>query len=689
MEKTIIFLLAFISVLYIPASASAGNNAYGIFREGLQLENSLKYFEAMDKYRKAIAEEPDNAGYMEHYAWFLSANGFSEEAAELFKMALPFSSNKEILYRGLGWNEKLAGCFSESLNAYGKAFHIIYAGKNYKASFKDITSILSAENEVKKEKLTAELKQDPRNDNILQGLYDACISDGDLKDAIRFGILMVANNPENLRIRFKLAKTYQWMGEKDLSESEMKKLLAISPENPFLYYELGKVQHAHGRLAEAKASLEHSLAVYPHAADTKKELTEVLAELGKGEEAVSLATSIRDRKGERLIAQLAVARAYHFSGKIREAASFYRQILRQYPNNDDALWGLVETSLLGGGVKEAESTLEQWQRNGDDPRIYKQKKLLSFYTSPHVGLQGDYYSNSADFSRYNLGTFCKLYYGGSIFDIGYHFSSFSQTRFSSITRNSVSVETERRLAEKLLAVGKIGGNFYENNQNHLNGKLSLYFEPAQEFVLGLNYEHVDIIDTEPAFKNAIYNYVVTIGSVGRKITTNDASLYAHGSLVPRLDLWGKILYGFLSDGNTKSSYTFGADYSIFQIPMLILGYNYFFLDYRRPAPNYREGTENISAYYDPFNFEVHTVRLEYRQRLGDTFGYGFEGRLSYIPKSDGIANSVFAHAAYKWGERQSIRLDARQFYQNRGVDRNGVSGHFRAENVVLSYEYIF
>ena len=688
-NKTLVITI--ISILFAHQSAYGANTAYETFREGLNLEQSLKHFEAGEKFRKAIAAEPENEGYLEHYAWFLSADGFSDEAAAAFRVALPASKNQENIQKGLGWNEKLTGRFEESINAYGKAFHVDYSTKTLQDSFKDISARLKVENATNIKNLLAELAKDPDNKGVSMALFDAYISQGESKSAITVGTKLAAEYPNDLQFRLKLALAHFWAGEKETAESALKDLLVSSPENAFLYYQLGKVQRSQGKKMEARATLERSLTLYPNAAVTKKELAEILAESGKGEEARSLAASIKDNNGESLTAQLAVARVLHFSGNIQEASSCYKKILRNYPYNNEALWGLVETSILTGRTDTAERALNLWQQNWADPRIEKQKELLKFETSPRLGLLGEYYENSAGFTRYNIGTALRSIYNGTTFDIGYNFSAFDQNGFSSITRNSVSLGLERRITDTVRGDGSISGNFYDNDQNHLNGKASIYIEPTSKFSLALNYEHVDIIDTEPVFKNAIYNYVVTIGSVGSKIATNDMSVYARGSVCPRLDLWGKILYGFLSDGNTKTSYIAGADYNISQTPNLVLGYNYFYLDYRKSAENYQMGTEIITSYYDPTNFEVHTLKLAYNHDFDTGYSLGAEGSLSYIPKSEGVANSLFAYVAYKLGERHLLRLDARAFYQNKGVDRDGQNngGYFRAENVVLSYEYVF
>jgi tetratricopeptide (TPR) repeat protein len=672
--------------------AFGADAAFETFQVGLGLEQSLKHFEAADKFKEAIAAEPDNAGYLEHYAWFLSADGFPEEAAAAFRAALPHSANQNSIYQGLAWNEKLLGRFNESIADYGKAFNTDFSATTYRASFEAISARLNADNQLKVQQLAARPASGPEGKAASLALFDAYISLGELKSALEVGSKLAAAHPENLEMQLKLARVRYWSGATESAQAALQDLLMVSPDNAFLYYELGKMLHSQGKTFEATGALVRSISLHPACVACKKELAEVLAEEGHSSEALSLAASLDGKKGASLTAQLAAARVLHFSGNLSEAASRYRKILRAYPHNSDALWGLTETSLLTGRTDTAAAELAIWQQGGPDPRLERLRERLNFQIAPRLGLLAEYYANSAGFTRYNAGTSLKAHYLGTSFDLGYHYSAFLQERFHAIERNSLSLGLERRFSDSFRA--ELGGsaNLYDNDQSHLNGKASLYFEPSSRFALALNTEHVDIIDTEPVFRNAIYNYVVTIGSVGRKVSTDDESIYARGTVYPNLDLWGKALFGFLSDGNRKTSFLGGADYHLSRAPEVTLGYSYFFLDYRKAAENYQQGANSIGAYYDPTNFEVHTVSLAYKQEFAPRFSLGTEGRLAYIPKSEGVAGSLFLNLSCRLADRHLLRLDAREFYQNKGVDRFASSnggGHFRAENVVLSYEYVF
>ena len=259
-----------------------------------------------------------------------------------------------------------------------------------------------------------------------------------------------------------------------------------------------------------------------------------------------------------------------------------------------------------------------------------------------------------------------------------------------MSRHTVFAEADSVIFKGARISGRVGENLYDNDVNNLNGTISLQLDPSEKFTAVLSYEHLDIIDKEqPFLGNPIYNHVVTIGSVGLNIRTNDYSAWLNYRPFERVYLTGEWVYGDYSDGNRKQSYMLESGYILKRTPRVRLSYNYFYLDYQNPAPVYTENQQRQSAYYDPINFEVHTLRLEYRNETSRRFSYGAEEAVSFIPKSNGFSNSFFVFGAVEFNKNHKLRLDGRIFYQNKGIDRIGKTGYFDAKNVSLSYEYRF
>ncbi|MBW1788880.1 MAG: hypothetical protein JRK53_20065, partial [Deltaproteobacteria bacterium] len=158
---------------------------------------------------------------------------------------------------------------------------------------------------------------------------------------------------------------------------------------------------------------------------------------------------------------------------------------------------------------------------------------------------------------------------------------------------------------------------------------------------------------------------------------------------PQIYLSGEYVYGDYSDGNEKRTIVLETGYIFSKAPYLRAAYTYFYLDFDDPARSFKEGKRTESAYYDPVNLESHTIRLEFRDDAEKGFSWGVEGYVTHTPKSNGIAGALFAFGAYNFGDQGAIRLDARGFYQDDGIDRAGKTDHFWARDFVLAYEYRF
>ena len=683
-----VFILAFFWFFAVQASANTKADDY--FGQGFNLEKNLQIFKARDKFRAAIASAPDNSGYLTHYAWFLLSNGFHEEAASVFGRLLSMVKEKENIYSGLAWNQKMTGRLKASLESYRNVFPLKSSDENLLTAFKEIDQLLHIKTAQKIKDLKSQISKKSGDINLKKALLNAYIEQGELKNAVKTAEEIRDEDGFDMLFRLQLARVFFWNGEKLKSETEYGKLIALSPESAFLYFELAGVLDAQGRLPGAKKLLEKSLQLYPDAAFTKKRLAEVLAKSGKDKEAVKTADSIMPEDGNRLICLMAKARALHFSGHLEDARQAYKTVLCEYPNYSDALWGLSETSIFTGRYQDSQSVMKIWKKLPPDERINKQKQLFDLYTSPALDLKTEYYTNSSDFTRVNAGARYSLYTETDFsINTGYHFSEFFQDGFEDISRNSIFAGGEKYIAESFFIYGELGCNFYDNDRENLTGKLSFFFTPIEKFIAAFKYRHIDIIDTIPEFGDSIYNHVVSIGSVGLNIRSDEYLFYLLYNPAPGVSLAGEYTLGDYSDNNEKQSLMLEAGLKLSHIPYMRIAYTYFYLDYKDAAPVFFERNEAESAYYDPICFETHTLRLEYYKNYSSRLFCGAKCSASYIPKSNGFSEALFLFSSYKLKERISLRLDLRGFYQNRGVDRIGETGYFWAANYILSLRYRF
>jgi tetratricopeptide (TPR) repeat protein len=690
MERPVIvlILIAIIRIISSTDASASETDTYKMFSLGLESEQSLMVFEAKNYFKNTLEIEPNNQGYLTHYAWFLASYGFSEEAADVFKKLLPLSKDQRSVYSGLGWTNQQLGRLDDSLSAYKNCFLI--TSSDIKIAFEQIQLELSKENEAK---ITALLNQIASQTNLVQDqrtLIKTYIDNGDLPNAVKVSESLRKEGALDMVTHLWFARALLWMGLELRAETEYNELIVQSPRSAFLYMELAGLLESENRLYDAKLALEKALTLYPESVQVRKKLAEIYARTGCYNEAENMANSIQDRGLDRLLGMMARARAFHFSGLLEDAHSIYTQILDEYPYYPDALWGMSETSIYTGKYTDAFRIIKRWEDTISDSRLEAQKRLLSLYFAPNAKMKMDYYYNSSNFSRINAGSEFNFYPADVLcLNLGYHYSKFSQDGFSDVNRHSAFLSGEMYFSPTIKLDGRLAGNIYDNDNESLDTDVGATFRISPKLSAKPYFRHFDIIDTIQPFENAMYNYVVTIGSVGMGITSNEYGLKLNFEPSSRLSFSSDYAYGKYSDDNKKQCLTIGAEYKLALQPDFRIGYNYFYLDFKDPAPVYGEGSHVESAYFDPINFENHTLRLSYQHQNGDGLSYGGEGSLSFMPKNHGIGTLLSSFADWKLTKRFALRLDVRWFNSNRGIDRIGDTGSFRADNILLTFNYRF
>lgn len=681
------FLISLILILFVSSGWAAESSGSSAFEHGLQFETKMELFPACHEFKKAIEAEPQNAGYVEHYAWFLFLNSFHEEAAISFEKLIQLKNGKvsNDVYRAIGWCEKEMGRLDKSLAAYSKVYQL--PKESMHAALEMIDRQLAADSLKKAESFEKRGVQGAERKEFFQELVYA----HRYKKAWKLGANLRKEYPNDINFHYQYARSLFWGGKLERAECEYQKLIRKSPRNAFFYYELGKIQNGLRERKKAEASFKRASELEPHFALAERELAAVVAVQNRPEEARRIADRIKNEKTNQIPFLLSKAQARHFSGDLRRAIPYYEALLEKFPENQEALAGVTECYIYTENYKRADRSFKTWEQLITDNRYVERKKTYDWYTSPTLGVKSDYYSNSVNYARINEGASFRFKPNlSSWLDIGYSFSHFDQYRFDEITRHTAFAEASYDFCPEFQVSGRLAGNFYDNDWTSLNGRAAARIRPQDWLEVNLTYDHVDIIDSQLPFANAIFNPVTTIGSVGEKLYTNDYSALIIFSPSGRLDILGKFTYGDYSDDNEKIEYFAEINYKIFQSPRLLAGLNYYYLNFENPAPLFKGPQGDITpSYYDPINFESWSARLEWVHDVNSWVQYGLENRVHYIPKSDGFADSFFAFIRVKWDDENAIRLDGRYFYQSEGVGRTGPTDSFRAMNCVLSYEHKF
>jgi len=138
-----------------------------------------------------------------------------------------------------------------------------------------------------------------------------------------------------------LAHALQAQSRLNEAEEKLRFALSLKPNFPQLHEDLGSVLALQGRYDEAISSLEKAVQLDPTQALAHRKLGQALAIVGRGEDADESFEAFFDKRPED--GQVARAANLLKEGKIDEAIGAFREVIRQNPNNVNAMRFLAIT----------------------------------------------------------------------------------------------------------------------------------------------------------------------------------------------------------------------------------------------------------------------------------------------------------------------------------------------------------
>ena len=141
------------------------------------------------------------------------------------------------------------------------------------------------------------------------------------------------------------------------AERTVRLAISLKPEFPHLYEDLGSVLALQQRFAEAVPHFEHAIRLEPRLPLAHKKLGETLATLGRGRDADEAFEEFFDLAPAQ--GQVAIAMDHLRAGRKLEAIEVLRQVLRQDPENVDAMRCLAGINWRDANVSDAEALLRR------------------------------------------------------------------------------------------------------------------------------------------------------------------------------------------------------------------------------------------------------------------------------------------------------------------------------------------
>ena len=132
-----------------------------------------------------------------------------------------------------------------------------------------------------------------------------------------------------------LGRALAKQGRYDEAAAQLDQAIALAPETPLLYEDLGSVREYQGRHEDAIELFEKAIRLDPRQPSAHRKLGEALAAAGRGEEADRHFESYFDR--DPVAGRVAEGADHLRAGRLDEAMATFQDVLRKHPDNVDAM----------------------------------------------------------------------------------------------------------------------------------------------------------------------------------------------------------------------------------------------------------------------------------------------------------------------------------------------------------------
>ncbi|MEM1153034.1 MAG: sulfotransferase [Pseudomonadota bacterium] len=183
------------------------------------------------------------------------------------------------------------------------------------------------------------------------------ITRGELDAAINYCSEVIRRNPSDVSMTALLGAVYLKCRRHNEAETVLRKAIELAPTFAKPHEDLGFLLLEQGRVEEAIKTLETATRLDPKAAGAHYTLGRALAAAGRGKDADAAFENSFALNPQRKL--LVLAAEHHKAGRLPQAENMYRQLLKQTPNNVDAMRLLAGVLLQQSMAEEAEDLLRR------------------------------------------------------------------------------------------------------------------------------------------------------------------------------------------------------------------------------------------------------------------------------------------------------------------------------------------
>lgn len=267
----------------------------------------------------------------------------------------------EVLIQKRSWNDAIA-VFDQAIGQDDKAGQAYY--------FKALAHMGKGEAQVAKSALLKAVELNPRDTRAKLLLAEIKLKERDFAGAERGGMELLSVLPDNYQVVLLLGRAYVGLGKLVEAQTSFNRLIALQPENPQGYFQLGIVQRMQKDDGAALANFEKALDLNPKLIDVFSQVVGILA--SKKDFTGALArcdrqlASLKDSPFHQAFILNVKGRLYTAQKMDKEAEQAYQAAIAVEPNFTQPYYGLAQLYLRR---KEMDKAVEQYsamlQKNPD------------------------------------------------------------------------------------------------------------------------------------------------------------------------------------------------------------------------------------------------------------------------------------------------------------------------------------
>lgn len=451
----------------------------------------------------------------------------------------------------------------------------------------------------------------------------------------------VEEHPQDIQAALTLAGIYLDRDREDLARRMYERVIKLSPKNRearrqlFLLYGWGEASEEILKEYEALVTLD------PSDLGMRRALARKYVEWSRQQEAILQYEEILRRDADDLESRKMLADLYLWNGRPREAVRQYRTVLRTEPDNPEISRRLADIYydflLYAAAEKYYRRSLLLKEK---DPKSQRRLEEIREKRKPRLPAQYYYHDRGDDYthSYYSWG------YGQYLNDYFDYTLSYSRPRYSqsgrSVEADSYQLEVTNYFFNYLTFTEKVIVNDYSPGGTHLNGSLTMkknFLKAPLSLESSISYEDI----------------VTEIAAIDKAIEATFLEVYLYYRLKPLWSLTSRLKYGSYSDDNNEWETEVGLIRHLKKEgPLLDLAYTYSRDSFRHP-----DTSSKTYPYWNPENYEVHSLLFILSDKRGKKFSYLLHETLAWAVQDQALLNGFRLRADYRFREGWGLFAD--------------------------------